>query len=120
MPQSDQKKKKKRREEHQVLSVHSQPSFCLGAGLLTPPRTQQPAAFPTMNKAAPCLSKDPPTAANKRVRMGERQGEELEECTPSRRERHRKVGGGGGGWGAAGGSQDSLDPGVKPIGAYTS
>lgn len=52
--------------------------------------------------------------------MGERQGEELEECTPSRRERHRKVGGGGGGWGAAGGSQDSLDPGVKPIGAYTS
>lgn len=29
--------------------------------------------------------------------MGERQGEELEECTPSSRERHRKVGGGGGG-----------------------
>lgn len=79
--------------------------FWLAVGALDPPRTLQP--------AAPCLSKDPSAAANKRVRMGETQGEELEECTPSRRERPRTGG-------AAGSSEDSLDPGVEPMGVYTS
>lgn len=44
--------KKREKEKRQVLSVLHQPSFCSGRGALDPPRTQEPAAFPTLNKSS--------------------------------------------------------------------
>lgn len=70
-------------------------------------------------RGAPFFSKDPSTAANKRVRMSETEGEELQECTPSRRERQRTEGEGCICTKLVGRSKDSLDPGAKPVGVWS-